>query len=262
MVSIAYVDPSTLVAIAFEEPGASQAGERLEFDAEVFSRIEWILPDRPLAIELARALEAGYLRGADLWHIATALYVAPRAKEIGFITLDVRNGKSLQHSGSRSEPAGRLWIPARATANRRRSARSAAVPLPAPRRAAPACAAPVASQGIGGAWRAMQGFGTDMHLPAKLAHAVDLTRNNGDGTFSDRARTANDTGFVRGAAYGDFDGDGCLDLYLVNIGELEGRPGVAWLFRKNFAGGNHWLIMRTVGTRSNLSTKPGQLQVV
>ena len=101
-----------------------------------------------------------------------------------------------------------------------------------------------------------------MHLPAKLAHAVDLTRNNGDGTFSDRARTANDTGFVRGAAYGDFDGDGCLDLYLVNIGELEGRPGVAWLFRKNFAGGNHWLIMRTVGTRSNLSTKPGQLQVV
>ena len=111
--SIAYVDTSTLVAIAFEEPGASQAGERLEsfsrllssnlleaelraafarerleFDAEVLSRIEWILPDRPLAIELARALEAGYLRGADLWHIATALYVAPKAKEIGFITLD------------------------------------------------------------------------------------------------------------------------------------------------------------------------------
>ena len=111
--SIAYVDTSALVAIAFKEPGGSQAGERLEgfsrllssnlleaelraafarerqeFDAEVLSSIEWILPDRPLAIELARALQAGYLRGADLWHIATALYIAPRAEEIGFITLD------------------------------------------------------------------------------------------------------------------------------------------------------------------------------
>ena len=110
--SIAYVDTSALVAIAFKEPGGSQAGERLEgfsrllsnlleaelraafarerqkFDAEVLSSIEWILPDRPLAIELARALEAGYLRGADLWHIATALYIAPRAEEIGFITPD------------------------------------------------------------------------------------------------------------------------------------------------------------------------------
>ena len=111
--SIAYVDTSSLVAIAFEEPGASHAGERLEgfsrllssnlleaelraafarerldFDAQMLSRIEWILPDRPLAGELTRALAAGYLRGADLWHIATALYVAPRADEIGFITLD------------------------------------------------------------------------------------------------------------------------------------------------------------------------------
>ncbi len=60
----------------------------LPSDAEVLSSIEWILPDRPLAIELARALEAGYLRGTDLWHIATALYIAPRAEEIGFITLD------------------------------------------------------------------------------------------------------------------------------------------------------------------------------
>ena len=111
--SIAYVDTSVLVAIAFDEPGGNQARERLdgfsrllsanlldaelraafareqlEFDAEVLSRIEWVLPDRPLAVELARGLEAGYLRGADLWHIATALYVAPRAEEIGFITLD------------------------------------------------------------------------------------------------------------------------------------------------------------------------------
>ena len=81
-----------------------------------------------------------------------------------------------------------------------------------------------------------------------------LFRNEGDATFTDLppwASGANDTGFGRGAAYGDFDGDGCLDLYLVNIGELEGRPGVARLFRNNCATGNNWLIVRTVGTRSN-----------
>ena len=81
-----------------------------------------------------------------------------------------------------------------------------------------------------------------------------LFRNEGDGTFTDLppwASGANDTGFGRGAAYGDFDGDGCLDLYVVNIGEFEGRPGVAKLFRNNCASGNKWLMVRAVGTLSN-----------
>ena len=113
--SIAYVDTSALVAIAFDEPCGEETGERLdgfsrllssnlleaelraafareqqEFEVDVLSRIDWILPDRPLASELTRALEAGYLRGADLWHVATALYVAPKPAEIGFVTLDCR----------------------------------------------------------------------------------------------------------------------------------------------------------------------------
>lgn len=116
--SIVYVDTSALVAIAFDEPEGAQTSERLEgfsrllssnlleaelraafareqqeFDADVLSRVDWILPDRPLAGEMARALEAGYLRGADLWHIATALYVAPDAEEISFITLDGQQRK-------------------------------------------------------------------------------------------------------------------------------------------------------------------------
>ena len=81
-----------------------------------------------------------------------------------------------------------------------------------------------------------------------------LFRNDGDGTFTDLppwASGANDPGFGRGAAYGDFDGDGCLDLYVVNIGEFEGRPGVARLFRNNCASGNNWLMVRAVGTLSN-----------
>ena len=69
---------------------AAFAREQQEFEVDVFSRIDWILPDRPLASELARALEAGYLRGADLWHVATALYVAPQPAEIGFVTVDCR----------------------------------------------------------------------------------------------------------------------------------------------------------------------------
>ena len=71
------------------------------------------------------------------------------------------------------------------------------------------------------------------------------------------ASGANDTGFGRGAAYGDFDGDGCRDLYLVNIGELEGRPGIARLFRNNCATGNNWLIVRTVGTVGTRSNRDG-----
>ena len=38
---------------------------------------------------------------------------------------------------------------------------------------------------------------------------------------------------------------------MVNIGEFEGRPGVAKLFRNNCASGNNWLMVRAVGTLSN-----------
>ena len=52
--------------------------------------IEWILPDRALAPEFATVLETGYLRGADLWHVATALYVSPQSGSLSFATLDAR----------------------------------------------------------------------------------------------------------------------------------------------------------------------------
>lgn len=113
----AYVDTSVLTAIAFDEPGAATLAKRLNererlmssnlLDAELraaFARenhrfeesaaagIEWILPDRPLTPEFATVLEAGYLRGADLWHVATALYVSPDPGDLSFATLDVRQG--------------------------------------------------------------------------------------------------------------------------------------------------------------------------
>ena len=116
--SIAYVDTSALVAVAFDEPRGRETSERLddysrllssnlleaelraafareqqEFDADVVSRIDWILPDRPLTAELTRALDGGCLRGADLWHVAAALYLTPKPEEISFITLDDRQRK-------------------------------------------------------------------------------------------------------------------------------------------------------------------------
>ena len=112
----AYVDSSVFLAIGLDEPAASAmvsrlaefprllssnlleaevrsvfARERLEFDAGLLSDIEWIHPDRPLAAEIAAALRVGYLRGADLWHIAVALYLkATLAGTLAFITRDNR----------------------------------------------------------------------------------------------------------------------------------------------------------------------------
>ena len=111
--SIAYVDSSVIVCIAFQDPGWADAERRLAefsdlrssnlleaevraaytreglvFDARLLSGIRWVLPDRPLSQEMGMALSAGYLRGADLWHVATALYLAPKPAEMSFITLD------------------------------------------------------------------------------------------------------------------------------------------------------------------------------
>jgi hypothetical protein len=60
-------------------------------------------------------------------------------------------------------------------------------------------------------------------LPCKPADdrcAAQLYRNNRDGTFTDVARTAGVAfeGFGQGVAVGDYDGDGCPDLYVSGFG--------------------------------------------
>ena len=114
---LAYVDTSAVMAIALEEPAAPHIARRLfsfvrlvssnlleaearaafhregmAFDAGTFANITWVHPTRSLGPEIAKALEVGgYLRGADLWHVATALYVdATVIGGISFITLDNR----------------------------------------------------------------------------------------------------------------------------------------------------------------------------
>lgn len=113
---IAYVDTSCLLAVAFDEPGADEVAERLAscerllssnlLEAELraalvregvpaegeglLGQVAWIFPDRPLTRELRRATAHGYAKGADLWHLACALFLAPHPGDLHFATLDGR----------------------------------------------------------------------------------------------------------------------------------------------------------------------------
>ena len=125
--SVAYVDTSCLVAVAFGERGASAVVRRLERADELLSSnlleaelraafvresvdggddlltwLSWVLPNRTLSDEITTILSCGYLRGADLWHVATALYVAEDPAEIAFITRDERQGSVAKALGFRS----------------------------------------------------------------------------------------------------------------------------------------------------------------
>ena len=111
----AYVDTSAVLSVAFQEPGyeaieqklrgfsslmsshlleaelrAAYARNNLIFEPRFIEGIEWIAPDRPLSQEMAVVLDVGYLRGADLWHVAVALYHAEDPQEVSFVTLDNR----------------------------------------------------------------------------------------------------------------------------------------------------------------------------
>ncbi len=122
--SPAYVDSSCFVAIAFEEPGYQGLVENLEDYDELFSsalleaelraalaregvsgdtqmlhNISWVLPQRPLSPEITRVLASGYLRGANLWHLACALFLAKTPRDLDFVTVDRRQEKVAKSLG-------------------------------------------------------------------------------------------------------------------------------------------------------------------
>ena len=80
-----------------------------------------------------------------------------------------------------------------------------------------------------------------------------LLRNDGDGAFADVSNEsgAADSGIGRGVAYLDYNNDGCLDLYVVNIGLTDESPQRSKLFRNACNWGNHWLVLNLAGTQSN-----------
>lgn len=69
---------------------ATLTRERIEPLADAVPGLQWIGPTRRLTPELRRVLATGYLRGADAWHVACALFVDPEASDLAFLTLDER----------------------------------------------------------------------------------------------------------------------------------------------------------------------------
>jgi enediyne biosynthesis protein E4 len=88
---------------------------------------------------------------------------------------------------------------------------------------------------------------------SKLAYATPrlIFRNLGDGHFEELIEEAG-AGIAalhssRGAAFGDFDNDGDVDILIVNMNE---PPS---LLRNDLRGGKHWLKVKLIGTTSNRS---------
>ena len=82
---------------------------------------------------------------------------------------------------------------------------------------------------------------------ANTNQANILYSNNSNGTFSDITEEAGvgDMGAGVSVAFGDYDNDGDLDIYVAN---WNNQPNV--LYRNN-GKGNNWLHIKTVGTMSN-----------
>lgn len=111
---IAYVDSSCLIAVALQEEGAGELLVQLsrfdrlvssslaeaEFRAalaregipgkggNLLSWLDWVQPYRRLTPEIERILQMGNARGADLWHLACALFVRPKLEGLRFLTWD------------------------------------------------------------------------------------------------------------------------------------------------------------------------------
>ena len=113
--SVAFLDTSYLVAIALDESDAPALLRRLNafgrvsasvlleaelqstlkremrpLDERLIERIIWVHTERPLGPEIGRVLDKGYLRGADCFHLASALYLSPQPFAMTFLTLDTR----------------------------------------------------------------------------------------------------------------------------------------------------------------------------
>ena len=112
----AYIDTSWLIRINFEDPDKKLQRELKQYKrlfaaelliAELFAfarresleqeliteqlrAITFIIPDRSLKDEMERIIKIGYLRGADLWHLACACYLSPKPEELSFLSADDR----------------------------------------------------------------------------------------------------------------------------------------------------------------------------
>jgi hypothetical protein len=117
-VRAAYIDTSLLIGVKFQK--SSSATTRVVGRYELYSSelliaevlafgkresiaedllweackgLSWIIPETSISEELNQVIQAGYARGADLWHMACACYLSPKPGELTFLTLDDRQRK-------------------------------------------------------------------------------------------------------------------------------------------------------------------------
>ena len=91
-----------------------------------------------------------------------------------------------------------------------------------------------------------------------------LLQNDGDGSFTDVSEIsgADDPGHSHGTVYLDYNNDGCLDLYVANLGTSAVLAQHGKLFENRCDWGNSWLVIRTVGTASNRDGIGARITVV
>ena len=89
----------------------------------------------------------------------------------------------------------------------------------------------------------------DLFVTDRLGHNNIMYHNNGDGTFNQvtSGSPVNDGGHSWSAAFGDYDNDGFLDLFVCNRGGENN-----FLYRNN-GNSNHWFKANLIGTSSNRS---------
>ena len=95
---------------------------------------------------------------------------------------------------------------------------------------------------------------------AKYRQRKLVFQNNRDGTFSEIGELAGPALLVpqpsRGAAFGDLDNDGRIDVVVENI---DGAPLV---LHNDSTGTNHWITLQLIGTRSNRLAIGAKVRVV
>src|SRR5262249_34090722 len=87
--------------------------------------------------------------------------------------------------------------------------------------------------------------------PIRYRNPIILYHNNGKGRFDDISGAAGpallELHSSRGAAFGDIDNDGSIEILVNNQNE---PPA---LLKQSAAGSNHWMILQLTGTKSNRS---------
>jgi enediyne biosynthesis protein E4 len=93
-----------------------------------------------------------------------------------------------------------------------------------------------------------------LHTTARYRNPMILYRNRGKGSFDDVSGRAGpallELHASRGAAFGDIDNDGSIEIVINNQNE---RPSLLKqsALNQSAAGSNHWILLKLTGTKSN-----------